>query len=118
MIDFWFTSGSTYTYLTVMRLPEIEKAHSIRFNWRPFARGRAANVEGAPFVESSPKMEYMWHDIKRRSVKYGIPVRVPAPYPSRDTALRDCVALLDIMEGWGEAFLRANYIRWLPHGHE
>jgi 2-hydroxychromene-2-carboxylate isomerase len=24
-IDFWFTMGSTYTYLTAMRLPEIAR---------------------------------------------------------------------------------------------
>ncbi len=32
MIDFWFTSGSTYTYLTVMRLAEIEKTFGVQFN--------------------------------------------------------------------------------------
>jgi 2-hydroxychromene-2-carboxylate isomerase len=30
-IDFWFTVGSTYTYLTVSRLNEIETASGIRF---------------------------------------------------------------------------------------
>ena len=116
MIDFWFTTGSTYTYLTVMRLPEIEKACGVRFNWRPFSRQRAANVEGAPFVEGSSKAAYMWHDIERRAVKYGISVRVPAPYPSIDTKLRDCVALLGMREGWGQSFVRASYTRWLQQG--
>jgi 2-hydroxychromene-2-carboxylate isomerase len=36
-IDFWFTTGSTYTYLTVSRLPEIAKSSGVSFNWRPFA---------------------------------------------------------------------------------
>jgi 2-hydroxychromene-2-carboxylate isomerase len=35
-IDFWFTMGSTYSYLSVMRLGEVERASSVRFNWRPF----------------------------------------------------------------------------------
>ena len=35
-VDFWFTMGSTYTYLAVMRLPAVEKASGIQFRWRPF----------------------------------------------------------------------------------
>jgi len=33
-IDFWFTMGSTYSYLSVMRLRE--RAGDITFRWRPF----------------------------------------------------------------------------------
>ncbi|HKU93997.1 MAG TPA: DsbA family protein, partial [Vineibacter sp.] len=36
-IDFWFSVGSTYTYLSVMRLPDVEKRTGIRFRWRPFS---------------------------------------------------------------------------------
>jgi hypothetical protein len=28
--------GSTYSYLSVMRLGEVERPNGIRFNWRPF----------------------------------------------------------------------------------
>src|SRR3954447_26852151 len=35
-IDFWFTMGSTYTYLTAMRLPEIARTTNTNFRWRPF----------------------------------------------------------------------------------
>src|SRR4051794_21588185 len=35
-IDFWFTVGSTYTYLTVSRLHNLEAAAGVRFQWRPF----------------------------------------------------------------------------------
>ncbi|WP_369596651.1 hypothetical protein [Maritimibacter sp. HL-12] len=35
-IDFWFSIGSTYTYLTVMRLDSVAEATGARFNWRPF----------------------------------------------------------------------------------
>ncbi|AXI47845.1 hypothetical protein C1J03_18630 [Sulfitobacter sp. SK012] len=35
-IDFWFSIGSTYSYLTVMRLPELAKKVGIEFRWRPF----------------------------------------------------------------------------------
>lgn len=36
MIDFWFSIGSTYTYLTVMRLAEVQRNIGIEFRWRPF----------------------------------------------------------------------------------
>jgi 2-hydroxychromene-2-carboxylate isomerase len=35
-IDFWFTMGSTYSYLSVMRLGDLERSSGIRFRWRPF----------------------------------------------------------------------------------
>jgi 2-hydroxychromene-2-carboxylate isomerase len=118
MIDFWFTSGSTYTYLTVMRLPEIERTHGVRFNWRPFDRRTVSNVEGPPFTEGSSKTAYMWRDIERRAAKYSISARVPAPYPPKDSTLRNCVALLGLREGWGKAFVRANYVLCFQHGQE
>jgi len=35
-VDFWFTMGSTYSYLSVMRLADVERATGLRFRWRPF----------------------------------------------------------------------------------
>ena len=29
-LEFWFSIGSTYTYLTVMRMKEIERKHDIK----------------------------------------------------------------------------------------
>ena len=37
MIDFWFSTGSTYTYLAVSRLEKVAAAEGVRFNWRPFS---------------------------------------------------------------------------------
>jgi 2-hydroxychromene-2-carboxylate isomerase len=34
-IDFWFTMGSTYSYLSVMRLADVERAHGVGFRRRP-----------------------------------------------------------------------------------
>src|SRR5262245_44762291 len=36
-IDFWFSIGSTYTYLTVWRLCCVEANKGVRFRWRPFS---------------------------------------------------------------------------------
>lgn len=31
MIDFWFSIGSTYTYLSIMRLAEVEQTSGVAF---------------------------------------------------------------------------------------
>ena len=37
MIDFWISSGSTYSYLSVMRLNSVQEASGVSFRWRPFS---------------------------------------------------------------------------------
>src|SRR5262249_27694468 len=36
-IDFWFSIGSLYTYLTVMRIDRVEELSDVSFRWRPFS---------------------------------------------------------------------------------
>ncbi len=36
-VNFWFSIGSTYTYLTVNRLHEVGEKENIKFNWHPFS---------------------------------------------------------------------------------
>lgn len=72
-IQFWFSIGSTYTYLTVARLPQIQAASELSFEWRPFSV-RAIMVEqnNIPFRNKPIKAAYMWRDIERRGGKYGL----------------------------------------------
>ena len=35
-IDLWFSAGSTYTYLTMMRIDKAEADHGVTFDLRPF----------------------------------------------------------------------------------
>ena len=117
-IDFWFTMGSTYTCLSAMRLPEVERSAGVTFRWRPFhllAILRAKNY--MPFADPA-KAAYMWRDIERRAAMHGLSVRVPAPYPARDSALANRVALVGMREGWGADFVRAAYRRWFQQGQE
>ncbi len=118
-IDFFFTMGSTYTYLAVMRLPEISRASGIAFRWRPFHLLTILNdMKHVPFADKPAKMNYMWRDIERRAAMHGIPIKVPAPYPARQSVVANQVALLGMQEGWGEAFVRAAYRQWFQLGHE
>ena len=47
-IDFWFSMGSTYTYLTVIRLPVVQSSTGISFRWRPFNLRRISSIDGRP----------------------------------------------------------------------
>lgn len=117
-IDFWFSLGSTYTYLTVMRLPSLEKSAGARFRWRPFYLGSIfKETNHVPFADKPAKMAYMWRDIERRAAALGIPLSVPAPYPATQAALANRLAHIGVRGGWGESFVRCSYRQWFQHGH-
>jgi 2-hydroxychromene-2-carboxylate isomerase len=118
-IDFWFTMGSTYSYLSVMRLPEIERASGIRFRWRPFhLLVILQEMNHVPFADKPAKSAYMWRDIERRAAMYGIPAKLPAPYPAKASITANLVAVLGMREGWGADFVRAAYRHWCVLGQE
>lgn len=118
-IQFWFSIGSTYTYLTVARLPPVEAETGLSFDWRPFSV-RAIMVEqnNIPFRDKPIKAAYMWRDIERRAGKYNLPVKVPAPYPLKEFDLANRVAVLGAREGWCATYVQAAYRRWFVEGLE
>ncbi len=118
-IDFWFSTGSTYTYLTVSRLQQVEKATGVRFNWRPFSvRALMREQNNIPFATKPIKTGYMWRDIERRAAMYGLEAKVPAPYPLKEFDLANRLALLGLEEGWGKPYIVASYRRWFVDGQE
>ena len=49
-IDFYFSIGSTYTYLSVTRILDVEKKHQVKFNWKPFSvRAIMKEMNNIPF---------------------------------------------------------------------
>ena len=57
VLDFWFSIGSTYTYLSVSRLSEIEKEHQVSFNWSPFSvRKLMMEMNNIPFTLLKKKL--------------------------------------------------------------
>ena len=116
-VDFWFSIGSTYTYLTVMRLAEIETATGISFRWRPFnVRRVMVEQNNIPFKDKPVKTAYMWRDIGRRAQWRGLDPMLPAPYPLPGLVLANQVAALGAEEGWVEDYTRATYRRWFEKG--
>ncbi len=117
-IDFWYSIGSTYSYLTVMRLPEVAARTGVSFNWRPFdVRAIMIEQKNIPFANKPVKTAYMWRDIERRAAKYQLQISVPAPYPLENLAFANQVALLGCREGWGAQYTQEAYRLWFVDGH-
>ena len=118
-IDFWFTMGSTYSYLSVMRLAELEASTGISFRWRPFhLLIILQEMKHIPFADKPAKSAYMWRDIERRAAMYDIQVNLPAPYPAKQSVLANLVAIVGMRESWGADYVGAAYRRWFQLGQE
>ena len=119
-IDFFFSIGSTYTYLSVTRLLDVEKKHHVKFNWKPFSvRAIMREMNNIPFPkEKMNKVNYMWRDIERRAESYGFFAKTPVPYPLTEFDLANKLAILGLNEGWGIEYVILTYKRWFQQGKE
>ena len=119
-IDFYFSIGSTYTYLTVTRILDVEKKHQVKFNWKPFSVRIIMNeMNNHPFPDDKKnKVDYMWRDIERRAEGYGFFAKTPVPYPLTEFDLANKLAILGLREGWGIDYVRLTYKRWFQEGKE
>lgn len=118
-IDFWFTMGSTYSFLSVMRIAELERSTGIGFRWRPFhLLVILQEMKHVPFADKPAKSAYMWRDIERRASMYGISAQLPVPYPAKQSMVANLVATVGMREGWGADYVRAAYGRWFQLGQE
>jgi len=113
-IEFWFSIGSTYTYLSVSRLKEVERKFEVSFSWQPFSvRKIMREMDNVPFPPTKQaKVDYMWRDIQRRARGYGFEARVPVPYPLKEFDLANRIAILGMQEGWCSNYVQATYRRW------
>ncbi len=117
MIDFWVSIGSTYSYLSVMRLDAVEAAAETKFRWRPFSvRAIMLEQNNIPFRGKPVKAAYMWRDIERRAAMYGLHPKLPAPYPLPEFDFANLIAIVGEGEGWCAAYVRAAYRRWFEEG--
>ena len=120
-INFWFSIGSTYTYLTVNRLHDVAKKENIKFNWHPFSvRKIMMDMDNIPFTPPAKKIksDYMWRDIERRAKFYGFEAKVPAPYPLKEFDLANQLAILGMNQGWGVEYVTLTYKKWFQQGKE
>ena len=119
-IDFYFSIGSTYTYLSVTRILDVEKKHQVKFNWIPFSvRSIMKEMNNIPFPKDKKnKVDYMWRDIERRAEGYSFFAKTPVPYPLSEFDLANKLAILGLKEGWGIDYVRLTYKRWFQEGKE
>ena len=119
-IDFYFSIGSTYTYLAVTRILDVEKKHGVKFNWKPFSvRAIMKEMNNIPFPKDKlNKVNYMWRDIERRSEMYGFFAKTPVPYPLTEFDLANQIAILGLEKGWGIDYVRLTYKKWFQEGKE
>ena len=67
-IEFWYAIGSTYSYLSVMRLTALAEETGIAFDWRPFnVRAIMIEQDNIPFATKPARAAHMWRDIERRA---------------------------------------------------
>ena len=119
-IDFFFSIGSTYTYLSVTRILEVEKKNQVKFTWKPFSvRAIMKEMNNIPFPKDKlNKVNYMWGDIERRAEGYGFFAKTPVPYPLSEFDLANQIAILGLEKGWGIDYVRLTYKKWFQEGKE
>ena len=116
-IDFFFFIGSTYTYLTVMRIDRVVAEVGVKVRWRPFnVRQIMIEQHNIPFRGKPEKMRYMWRDVQRRAERYDIPFTNEPPYPVDPDNLANRVGVLAAEEGWCASYAKATYRDWFVKG--
>lgn len=108
-LEIWFEFGSTYSYLSVMRIEEQAARWHVPLVWRPFLLGpifQAHGWQGSPFLEQPAKLAFMWRDMARQATKHGLPWKQPSAFP-RASLLPMRVAMACAQEPWIGAFCRA-----------
>jgi len=121
-LELWIGYGSTYSYLSVMRIDAVAAAAGIEIVWKPF-NIRALMIEKGlpkgPFIPRPDKLAYMWRDLERRAQRRGLPYVRPPQYPV-DSQATVRVACLAAQEGWCGEFSRKvfhmNFVEGLSIG--
>ena len=112
-LDFFFFIGSTYTYLSVMRIEAAAAAAGVELRWRPFfLREILLEQDNSPFIGRPAKMRYMWRDLERRATRHGVEFAGVPPYPVDPDGLANRLACLACREDWGPSFVRETYRSW------
>ena len=114
-LTFWISIGSTYTYLTALRLSKFIRDNDFDISFKIInIRWIMKKMDNVPFPPSKPsKVNYMWKDIQRRAEIYQIPIpKIPAPYPLKYFDEANLYALTALEEGSFVQYLENTYRYW------
>jgi len=117
----WLSIGSTYTYLTALRLEQVVTRYDLDIQIKPISiRSIMKEMDNSPFPPTKPeKVRYMWRDIERRAAVYGLPApKVPAPYPLEHFDQANLFGVVMAEQGLYVDYLRETYTSWFLDGHE
>jgi 2-hydroxychromene-2-carboxylate isomerase len=97
-LDFWYDFGSTYSYPAVMRAGALAEAAGVELVWKPLLLGPIFAKHGlstSPFRANPVKGAYMWRDLERLCVKYGLPFKQPPEFPQNGLLAARVALVLD-----------------------
>ncbi len=116
-LEFWFSTGSTHSYLTAYRIGAAASEAGVTLSLHPFnMEAVRADAADWPFAENTPRTMHMWRDIARRAALLGLSPRLPAPYPAPHARMADSIAYVMDKRGLGLEWLRSSYREWFEHG--
>jgi 2-hydroxychromene-2-carboxylate isomerase len=82
-LDFYFFTGSTYTYLTANRIATKAAEAGVPVGWRPYnLRVILRENSVTPFSPGTAKRRHMWRDIERRAERHGLLYTSEPQHPS------------------------------------
>ena len=112
-LDFFFFYGSTYTYLSVMRVANLAAAADLTVRWRPFnVRQIMIETNNIPFAGKPAKAAYMWRDIARRAAGHRVAFPKPPVYPVDPDLVANLVGVVAAEQGWCPEYTKASYEAW------
>jgi 2-hydroxychromene-2-carboxylate isomerase len=115
-VEFYFDLVSPYSYLAHGRVGHMCEEHGAELVLRPMLLGAVHKAVGlqAP-IEIASKGRYQVRDIHRWAEHYGLPIRLPEPFPFR-TLKTMRVAIVRLGEGDLEPFVREAFALYWEEG--
>ncbi len=120
-ITAWLSIGSTYSYLTALRINAIKQEKGLTLLVKPISiRAIMKSMDNIPFPPSKKtKVDYMWRDIERRAEWYGLPKpKLPAPYPLQAFDQANKVGIVLNQHGKYLEYFEETYRIWFVSGIE
>lgn len=119
-LSFWFDFGSTYSYLTAMRIETVAKDRGLELEWRPFLLGPIFSRQGwptSPFNLFPAKGRYMWREMERMTEEAGLPLVQPQPFP-QNGLIAARIAHANRKADWAGSFIRAVFMAEFGEGRD
>jgi 2-hydroxychromene-2-carboxylate isomerase len=120
-ITIWLSIGSTYSYLTALRINAIKQEKGLNLLVKPMSiRAIMKSMDNIPFPPSKKtKVDYMWRDIERRAEWYGLPKpKLPAPYPLQAFDQANKIGIVLNQKGKYLEYFEETYRIWFVSGIE